>query len=82
MNNVNAGNGEQSEELLVDLHYLPCIEYFARLARYKKVVLEGAEHYRKQTYRNRARVLTPESIYLIGAGAESWWQATHQGGKD
>ncbi len=65
MNNVNAGNGEQSEELLVDLHYLPCIEYFARLARYKKVVLEGAEHYRKQTYRNRARVLTPQKVFTL-----------------
>lgn len=65
MNNVISGNRKQPEILLIDLHYLPCIEYFARLARYESILLEGSENYQKQTYRNRCQVLTPHQIFTL-----------------
>ena len=38
---------------VIELHYLPCIDYFSALASYEEVFIEAWEHYAKQTYRNR-----------------------------
>lgn len=59
-----------ADAVLIDLHYLPCIEYFARILKYKKVILEVNEHYIKQTYRNRCYVqiankIQPLSVPII-----------------
>lgn len=51
-----------ADAVLIDLHYLPCIEYFARILKYKKVILEVSEHYSKQTYRNRCYVQIANKI--------------------
>ncbi len=51
--------------LLIELHYLPCIQYFTHLLTYEKVVLEAAEHYPKQTYRNRCRVRTAQKVNTL-----------------
>lgn len=47
---------------VIDLHYLPSLEYFACLLRYDTVRLERYEYYEKQTYRNRSRILTSNKI--------------------
>lgn len=49
-------------ELLIDLHYLPCLDYMAGLLRFERVQLEAAEHYQKQSYRNRCYVLTANKV--------------------
>lgn len=42
------------------LFYLPPIEYFSRLLEHKSGVLfENAEHFQKQSYRNRASICSP-----------------------
>ncbi|WP_215224478.1 WbqC family protein [Echinicola shivajiensis] len=46
----------EKRELLVDLFYLPPIEFFAAIEGYDKIVLEKEGNYQKQTYRNRAAI--------------------------
>jgi len=41
---------------LIELHYLPCIEYLHVLNAYEKVFFETQEHFVKQTWRNRCRI--------------------------
>lgn len=47
---------------LIDLHYLPCIEYFTCLKKFDNIVIEKEEHYVKQTYRNRCHVLSANKV--------------------
>ncbi|MHB1178305.1 MAG: WbqC family protein [Daejeonella sp.] len=42
------------------LFYLPPIDYFSKLIDHKaKVIIENAEHFQKQSYRNRATIHSP-----------------------
>lgn len=42
------------------LFYLPPIEYFNRMVQHKDIILiENAEHFQKQSYRNRASIHSP-----------------------
>lgn len=52
-------------ELLIDLHYLPCIDYVSGLLRTKRVRLEANEQYQKQSYRNRCYVLTANKVDVL-----------------
>ncbi len=49
-------------ELLIELHYLPCLDYFAGLLSFDRIRIEAAEQYQKQSYRNRCYVLTANKI--------------------
>ena len=44
--------------MVLPIAYFPPVEYFALLVKYSSVYLEACEHYVKQTYRNRCRILT------------------------
>lgn len=46
---------EQST-LFIELHYLPCIQYFAYLSSFDKILIDPDDVYIKQTYRNRCRI--------------------------
>jgi len=48
--------------LLIDLHYLPSLAYFARLFPYSTIRLEAHESYQKQSYRNRCYILTSQKV--------------------
>ncbi len=48
--------------ILTELHYFPCVAYFAQLRASQTVCLETCEHYTKQTYRNRCYVLGANRI--------------------
>ncbi len=48
--------------LLIDLHYLPSLAYFACLLPHDTIRLEAQEHYQKQTYRNRCYILTAQKV--------------------
>lgn len=52
-------------EVLIDLHYLPNTLYFSLLAKADKIILEKHENFVKQTYRNRAHILTPQGIDVL-----------------
>lgn len=47
---------------LIDLQYLPSIEYFTVLLKYDKIILDKEEHFIKQTYRNRCEILTANKV--------------------
>jgi hypothetical protein len=51
--------------LLTEIQYLPSISYFTDLISHKKIVIEAFEHYQKQTYRNRCRILTSNKINIL-----------------
>lgn len=59
-------------DILIELQYLPNTLYFSLLAQADKIILERNENFVKQTYRNRAHILTPNgvdslSIPLLGS---------------
>jgi hypothetical protein len=56
---------DQPKTALIDLHYLPSIEYFVCLQQYDQVILEAHEHYEKQTYRNRCHILTANKVAAL-----------------
>ena len=47
---------------LLDLQYLPQANYFALLLTEPEIEIDGYEHFVKQTYRNRCRILTANGI--------------------
>lgn len=51
-----------SRSLLIDLHFLPSLEYLCLLADFRKVTLEKHEHYVKQSYRNRCFIKTSQGV--------------------
>ncbi|MEO5975793.1 MAG: WbqC family protein [Chryseolinea sp.] len=48
--------------LLIELHYLPSIAYFAALEKHEEMVIEKHEHYRKQSFRNRCQIVTSQGL--------------------
>lgn len=44
------------EMIVIESHYFPCIYYFAAILGEDSILLEGKEHYIKQSYRNRCYV--------------------------
>lgn len=54
-------------DLLLSTAYAPPISYFAKLYEYqgKVIGLEAQEHYLKQSYRNRCRILSPNGVQAL-----------------
>jgi hypothetical protein len=50
---------------VLDLQYLPCLEYFACLISYENVLIEAHEHFQKQSYRNRCHILTASKVATL-----------------
>lgn len=48
--------------MTLSIAYFPPIEYFALLAKYSDLYIEAHEHYQKQSYRNRCRILTAGGV--------------------
>jgi hypothetical protein len=51
--------------LLIELHYLPCLDYISGLMRFGGVQLEAQEHYQKQSYRNRCYIRTANKVDVL-----------------
>lgn len=51
--------------LLIDLHFLPSLEYFCALAPYEKVYVEKHEHFVKQSFRNRCYIATSQGVEML-----------------
>lgn len=58
-------NDNQADVVIIDLHYLPCVEYFAKILNSNKVFVEINEHYIKQTYRNRCYVQISNKVQSL-----------------
>jgi hypothetical protein len=47
---------------VIELQYLPQAAYVAQFLIHKDLIIDGYEHYVKQTYRNRCRILTANGV--------------------
>ncbi|MEM6844995.1 MAG: WbqC family protein [Bacteroidota bacterium] len=79
--------------VLIESHYLPCLEYFSLLSSGSQIWIDVSESYVKQSYRNRCYILGPNKIQALsvpihrGSGKvptrdvriarESQWQNNH-----
>lgn len=52
----------QPKTALIDLHYLPSLEYFICLQEFDELIFDVHEHYIKQSYRNRFYILTANKV--------------------
>jgi len=50
---------------LIDLHYLPCLEYFTAILHAEKITIEKHEQYVKQSYRNRCYINTANGVLKL-----------------
>lgn len=50
---------------LIELHYLPSLEYFCALQPFEAIELEKCEHYVKQSYRNRCYINTAQGVEML-----------------
>jgi len=48
--------------LLTEIQYNPSITYFQQVVQANKILIEQHEHYIKQSYRNRCRILTAHGL--------------------
>jgi len=53
------------EYVMLDLHYLPSLEYFAALLKYDYVYIEAHEHFQKQSYRNRCYIRAANKVDML-----------------
>lgn len=53
---------KNTDTVLLEFHYLPCIAYFAYFSKYQHVILEAQENYVKQSYRNRCYILSANKV--------------------
>lgn len=45
------------KNILIELHYLPCLDYWKTLLKADEIILEANENFNKQSYRNRTYIL-------------------------
>ncbi len=51
-----------SNTLLLSSAYLAPIDYYQEIAQYENIIIEQYDHFEKQTYRNRCRILTSNQV--------------------
>ncbi|MFN3404229.1 MAG: WbqC family protein [Cytophagaceae bacterium] len=56
---------EKDSILLIELHYLPCLEYMKKIIQAEKIEFEVKELYKKQSYRNRCRILSSNKVEIL-----------------
>ncbi len=49
----------QRQKILLELHYLPCIQYMSKLVHYPEICIEKQENYQKGSFRNRCVIAYP-----------------------
>jgi hypothetical protein len=54
-----------SESILIDLHFLPSLEYFCALNDFNEIIIERHERFVKQSYRNRCYILTSQRVEML-----------------
>lgn len=54
-----------TEKIVLSTAYLPTIEYFAFIAKSEVFFMEGCETFQKQSYRNRAYIMTADGVQSL-----------------
>lgn len=52
-------------KVLLSTAYFPPIQYMSKIAVFDQVFIEASEHYEKQSYRNRCRIIGPNGIQTL-----------------
>lgn len=50
---------------IADIQYFPVVDFFSKLIKSEKLIIEAQEHYQKQTFRNRTKILTANGVQLL-----------------
>ncbi|NJL12319.1 MAG: WbqC family protein [Microscillaceae bacterium] len=50
---------------ILDLYYLPCLEYWAAFFAFEQVLIDVGAYFEKQTYRNRCLILTAQGVMSL-----------------
>lgn len=50
--------------------YLPCIQFFSKLVSYNEIQVEQFDHFNKQTYRNRCKILGANGVQSLNIPVE------------
>jgi hypothetical protein len=54
-----------SKSALIEVHFLPSLEYFCALQDFNEIIIERHERFVKQSYRNRCYVLTSQRVEML-----------------
>ncbi len=54
-----------TQSVLIDLHYLPCLEFFNVILKFDEIILESNEHFAKQSYRTRCYLQGANKIEML-----------------
>lgn len=55
---------------LVELHYLPSVQYFSKLLAYEQIIIEQWENYQKGSYRNRCHIAGANGLQALSIPLE------------
>ena len=55
----------QKNTILLDLQYLPPLQWFSKITKYETVILEASEHYVKGSYRNRCHIAGAQGLLRL-----------------
>ncbi len=55
----------EPKTILLELQYLPPIQYFTKFFHYENVVIEQHENYSKRSYRNRCHIATANGVHRL-----------------
>lgn len=55
----------EQKSILLELQYLPPIQYFTKFFQYENVVIEQHENYGKRSFRNRCQIATSHGIQRL-----------------
>ena len=56
---------DAKKTVLIDLQYLPSVQFFSTLLHFDEVRLESNEYYLKQSYRNRSYILGANKVEML-----------------
>lgn len=54
-----------TQSVLIELHYLPSIEFFSGIQSFSEIIIESKENYVKQSYRNRCYILGSNKTEML-----------------
>ncbi len=55
----------KNSTILLDLQYLPPLQWFSKITKYETVLLEASEHYVKGSYRNRCHIAGAQGLLRL-----------------
>ena len=56
---------KEANSIVLELQYLPCIQYFTKFLMYDKVLIEQSENYLKGSYRNRCHLASANGLIRL-----------------